>query len=1144
MEDPLNDFLDTRPYPRKQDQDSSSFTHEQKTLPYAGVALPDDLPATELTTTPYQPEEQPAPERTVTHNIGVGDSIELNSINYKILDILSGDGKTSEAVIYKVKDPKEKTFVLKLYYEFPDTHLEPNSDTLQRIRELESEELLYLYDFGTGPNKHLNKYCFEITRFAQGGDLLKVEDVSKKYTPEFIRHTVIPYIHKGLQALHTQRIYHCDLKPQNVFYLDKSQTRIVIGDYGSAKSFDITSEKELSYTTLTRGTEFYLAPEQAFGIVSDKNDYYSLGMIVLHLLYPKEVNRKNLRKIFERRTKGLPIIDFDEKYQRLNGLIEGLTLQDYNSRWGADEVERWIAGEDVPVNYGGASRLNQIEVGEVVIKTGNDLVNYVKTNKGFYHDLIDDKDGYASLLAWIRMMQGDQGVKLFDNMVAHYKRYFGSEYVKDALLFYFEPDHEIAVGAETLDILGAEKPIEQIINFFTLVDSQWKVSGFETVRLWFFRFEFALRRLRERSDNLSMVEIDQVFEKLSSTIGAIYEKDFTGMKASLFIRLENNHLPGLFHKFIPNRGFRDLLGKSYTTLFEVETFLKSNPARGKMDLLQIEKSAFIKSRSLDEFREFVEFSDNLLEFFFDRDEDFNLLAPVISRFSSAQYSTRLIESVLRFYRKSSNTIQQSVLLRLINPELPVAIGGEKIYLFNPGDFNDKIAAFFTVLESERFRISLEEISHLFFDFEFCLMQVAQNDQIKGKPMVEQVFKRLHEVIHSNYPDLINLRATFYHQIDDEKLIAILHRFNPLRVFCTHTGDYLASVEEVTMYYLQNPDQFNDEYSRYEREFFFRKSGNMRLVTLGLRDLVIDVFRAKTTFTANITEVRFDELEANEVIVYYDYEVSLDNYLHSRGLDAGIVFKSEHVNEITLKKRQLDNTEELFEKFIGKLKKRHAYGNLADSTAQSFIEAVKIARQQDFREFLILLPRYTIYLLPAAGLLFLSVAYLQDYSLFKQISFRQAPALSFIAARMVTTSASSLLFAAYFLNLVVAILLMLPLLSLLRHKNRYRRFNNDYGLLMGRTSLILLFAPVIFVGIYYVLEPVFGVQMFAPGAVMPAVSTLQFTILAYIALIFFQELYVIRAFFKVSKKIRLFPLIFSILLYMAAGYFAIIKYTLI
>jgi hypothetical protein len=99
-------------------------------------------------------------------------------------------------------------------------------------------------------------------------------------------------------------------------------------------------------------------------------------------------------------------------------------------------------------------------------------------------------------------------------------------------------------------------------------------------------------------------------------------------------------------------------------------------------------------------------------------------------------------------------------------------------------------------------------------------------------------------------------------------------------------------------------------------------------------------------------------------------------------------------------------------------------------------------------------------------------------------------------------------------------------------------------MVSRMTLILVFAPVVFIGIYSVMEPVFGTQIFSGSGFLPALSTLNFAIFLYIIFMFLQELFVISAFFRVSKKIRLAPLAMSLILYLLAGYFAIFKYNLI
>ncbi len=87
-----------------------------------------------------------------------------------------------------------------------------------------------------GKDKLYGQHCFELSDYAQGGNLMAVKNFKQHYTYEFIQTNVIKEIFNGLQQLHRSDIIHCDLKPPNIFYLDAAQTNLVIGDYGSART--------------------------------------------------------------------------------------------------------------------------------------------------------------------------------------------------------------------------------------------------------------------------------------------------------------------------------------------------------------------------------------------------------------------------------------------------------------------------------------------------------------------------------------------------------------------------------------------------------------------------------------------------------------------------------------------------------------------------------------------------------------------------------------------------------------------------------------------------------------------------------------------------------------------------------------------
>lgn len=539
------------------------------------------------------------------YNLFVGDRIELNQSVYNILEIISDEGVTGEASISKIQDKDGKIFSLKLYPEHRDSKFEPNPLTLSKIKSIEDPDILKLYDFGTGTRKYLEKYCYEISDFAEGGTLLDVKNFKEKYTASFIEDNIVPEIFNGIKTLHKYRIYHCDLKPQNIFYLDKDQTDLIIGDYGSAKTFDELNDKDkrsqiAAVTSTWLGSKNYMALEQNQGIISVKNDYYSFGMIILHLLYPDEFEQGVKGKFISRLVQSQPILEnFNKDYHRLNKLIEGLTLVNFNNRWSEQEVESWLQGNPPQVIYSGTSSIPEIKLSaNKILRSEEDIIDYIKEEKNWYDKLIVQEDGAGHLFyKWFVEKRGAEEHQIFKEMIKYYRQY-GQDYVREAIISFFDPGRNIIVQNKIFNFNEQGKVNSSVKLFFEFLDEIWKTKNIDELKFYIFQLEFALGLAINSEDTALSTEASLVLQTIATEFNVSPRKDFNNYKAEIFHKLNLESLINLFYQFNPQRSFKDLSNKQYNSLEEVGFYFAKNVESFDNTFLKCERERFLKKVDL------------------------------------------------------------------------------------------------------------------------------------------------------------------------------------------------------------------------------------------------------------------------------------------------------------------------------------------------------------------------------------------------------------------------------------------------------------------------------------------------------------------------------------------------------------------
>ncbi|CAL4982894.1 unnamed protein product [Urochloa decumbens] len=117
------------------------------------------------------------------------------------------------------------------------------------------------------------------------GRISEYQDASSGHIEWIERCQIIKGICLGLYYLHKMSILHMDLKPANIL-LDYNMVP-KIADFGLARWF---GENQIpAITKNIVGTRGYMAPEyRSTGVMTDKSDIYSLGVIIMEILTGKK----------------------------------------------------------------------------------------------------------------------------------------------------------------------------------------------------------------------------------------------------------------------------------------------------------------------------------------------------------------------------------------------------------------------------------------------------------------------------------------------------------------------------------------------------------------------------------------------------------------------------------------------------------------------------------------------------------------------------------------------------------------------------------------------------------------------------------------------------------------------------------------
>ena len=409
--------------------------------PTPGVAFPSG-------TIRLQPDQATGENfNSFRQNQILGTVYDLKNGQYTVVKIIS-EGKTGEANIYLVENQQKETFILKKYkHDIP-----VKQEVLNTVKNIDHPHVIHLFDYGT-----LDGSFYELMEYAEGG---VVSDRAPIRDPEDLR-TIISQTASALDHCHKKQMVHRDIKPDNLFLKDKKGIHILIADFGISSLVDAVAERKVTTQALTFD---YAAPELLIlsgandnrTIIGPPVDYYSLGLTLMSLwmghtwcdgMSPFETSQMIARGYVE------PPNDMPEDIAHA---VRGLLVRDEAERWGYDEIQRWLNGENVPVATVSVQQENELKPFEFIKDRGEILT--AKT-----------PDEMANLIYRFR----EQGIKhLYRNNIAEWIRPLSG-----ILATELEDTLEIYPKEKRLENYGILKAFYLLSSQKTFLDRKWQLHS-------------------------------------------------------------------------------------------------------------------------------------------------------------------------------------------------------------------------------------------------------------------------------------------------------------------------------------------------------------------------------------------------------------------------------------------------------------------------------------------------------------------------------------------------------------------------------------------------------------------------------------------------------------------------------------------
>ncbi|MBR1604722.1 MAG: hypothetical protein IJ660_01275 [Alphaproteobacteria bacterium] len=250
------------------------------------------------------------------------------------------------AKAYKVSDRIDSDKLLFALICSHDTT--PRHSILPYIKSLKSPHLLSLIEYGTIKVPHTSEISMAlIYQRPLGGRVIDDTSLPFRENPEKLLNLGKNILY-ALRDLNAYGITHRAIRLQNLFYLDETKENIVLGDC-------IASFPAYHQPAVYEAIETLIAKKESRGSGTDKNDVYSLGVVLLFLYIGKEnwldVSLEEILSVKLKKGSYAALSNDNKIQAAFANILRNMLIDNPINRWGITNALELLENKNSKISY-------------------------------------------------------------------------------------------------------------------------------------------------------------------------------------------------------------------------------------------------------------------------------------------------------------------------------------------------------------------------------------------------------------------------------------------------------------------------------------------------------------------------------------------------------------------------------------------------------------------------------------------------------------------------------------------------------------------------------------------------------------------------------------------------------------------------